>query len=366
MPVLKDADLRIFSLSLQQTRGLGAKTALALLGQVGGIFELYRLWKSGTGPAILSKVRLAAGKDLSDLLEQRHVRFVAIWEDDYPRLLKQIADPPFILFYVGDLEVFTSTPALAVVGTRKCSAAALQWTEKLVSESVAAGVNIVSGMAMGIDAAAHKACVAAGGKTLAVLASSPDMPTPAANSALYQQILGNGGCIVSEFPPGTVVRPGMFASRNRIVAGLSQGVLVVEAGAESGALITANLALDYNREVFALPGDIGRDVSFGCNKLIKDGKAKLVQGAVDILVELGVETVARAESYAPAKSASIDPEKLPNDQRDVFVTLSEGAGFPEELAIKVDRSVNDILSCLAVMELSGIVRQLADGKFAIA
>lgn len=362
MSELEKGQLQKFSLALQQTKGIGAKTALALVGQVGGIRELFLLWKSGKGLAILSKVDLSAGEVLFAKLQQRQVQFVCIWEESYPELLKQIADPPFVLYFVGDLEVVSATPTLAVVGTRKCSADALRWTESLIGRLVEAGVCIVSGMAMGIDARAHQETINAEGKTIAVLASAPDEPTPMTNYKLHQQILETGGCVLSEFAPGTVVRPGMFASRNRIVAGLSKGVLVVEAGAQSGALITANLALDYNREVFALPGNLDRALSVGCNQLIKEGKAKLVQSADDILIELGIST----NNQPAPQTKSLDPQNLPNDQRDVFVTLSRAAIYPEELAIKVDRNINDILSCLAVMELSGVVRQLSDGKFTIA
>lgn len=360
MSELANQDLRTFALAMQQTKGFGSKTALALLGQVGGISELFDLWRSGNGPAILSRTKLEFGERIQTILDQKQIGYVCIWEDDYPGLLKQIADPPLILFYIGALSCLNDRLSLAVVGTRKCSDVARGWTRELVSK-LTNDFTIVSGMAFGIDAEAHAAAISCGGLTVAVLASPPDVPTPMANTSLYRNILGSGGCVVSEFAPGTEVRPGMFASRNRIVAGLSRGVLMIEAGEKSGALITASLALDYNREAFALPGSIDRPQSWGCNQFIKEGKAKLVQDANDILVEFGLSLQSR-EVFSPENTRA---EKLPQSQRDVFVMLSQADAYPEEIAKKFDRSVNDILSCLAVMELSGIVQQLGSGKFAI-
>jgi len=203
-------------------------------------------------------------------------------DSDYPAILKEIPDPPEILYAIGQRKFLTdSAPVLAVVGTRKMTVYGKTAASNIVFALARLGVIIVSGLATGIDTVAHQAALAANGKTIAVLASGVDVVYPPENSGLYRQI-SEKGLLLSEFPPGTLPKPRYFPQRNRIVSGLSLGVLVVEGPLKSGSLITAKLALDQGREVFAVPGPITSPNSRGTSYLIKNG-AMVVESAEDIM-----------------------------------------------------------------------------------
>src|SRR3989344_4339151 len=201
---------------------------------------------------------------------------------DFPPLLTQIPDPPKVIYARGDLSLLKSYTTLGIVGTRKATAYGLSITEKLTKELATRGIIIISGLARGIDATAHKATLGVGGKTIAVLGNSLNTIYPPEHRGLAEAIIKNGGLIISEYAVGEEIFKANFVARNRIIAGLSRAVLVTEAPDGSGALITASLALDYNREVLAVPGDITRETSYGTNKLIGMG-AKVVTGVSDIL-----------------------------------------------------------------------------------
>ncbi|MDO8435415.1 MAG: DNA-processing protein DprA, partial [bacterium] len=222
------------------------------------------------------------------LLERTHVSFATIDDDDYPELLKQIFDPPIVLYYRGALRQSQGDNLLSVVGTRKATDYGIHVTRSLTEELVRAGITIVSGLALGIDAVAHQTTVDHQGKTIAVLAGGVDAETvaPRTNAQLAERIIETGGALVSEYPPGTAPRPEYFPQRNRIIAGLCIGTIVTEAPIESGALITAKCAREENREVFAVPGNITYENSTGTNLLIKLG-AHCVTEAQDILDILG-------------------------------------------------------------------------------
>jgi len=210
-------------------------------------------------------------------------------DEEYPPLLREIDSPPFVLYIKSglsraELKTFFSFPSLAVVGTRKITSYGRQITKQLTQELAQAGLVIVSGMARGVDSVAHWTALEAGDRTVAVLGCGVDIIYPPENRGLYQSILKNG-LVMSEFPPGTLPLPGNFPSRNRIIAGMSLGVLVSEGARKSGSLITASLAAEFGREVFAVPGPINSKLSAGPMFLIKNG-AKLVSKTEDILEEL--------------------------------------------------------------------------------
>ncbi|EDP99573.1 DNA-processing protein DprA [Shewanella benthica] len=204
-------------------------------------------------------------------------------DPDYPYLLKQIIDPPTIIFVKGELHAL-KFPAIAIVGSRAASQTGLQIAYRLAAEITGLGFAVVSGMAVGIDGSAHQACIDNEGRTLAVLGTGTDVIYPRRHRAIYEKIQHHGA-IVSEFWPGTKPFAGNFPKRNRIISGLSLGTLVVEACRKSGSLITAKLALEQGREVFAVPGNILAGQSQGCHDLLKDG-AKLVENAADIIEEV--------------------------------------------------------------------------------
>ncbi|MEX2144882.1 MAG: DNA-processing protein DprA [Candidatus Spechtbacterales bacterium] len=212
-----------------------------------------------------------------------------ITDAEYPKILKEIPHPPKLLYYRGDLDALNKQPAIAVVGTRRCSEYGKETTKKIVSGLAKAGVCIVSGMARGIDSYAHKEAIENGALTVAVLGSPVDDEEiyPQSNVKLAHKIIESGGIVLSEYKKGEPGHPGQFPARNRIVAGLSGGTLVTEAPIKSGAMITARLALDSNRDVYAVPGTIFSYLSAGCNKLIASG-AKCVMSPEDILEDLGL------------------------------------------------------------------------------
>lgn len=260
--------------------------------------DLESAWKANQKDFLLAKIEeniaieIITGRQLIDpdteleKLDREKIQAITIIDSGYPPLLKEIYDAPPLLYYRGDLAACRQN-SMSVVGARKYSPYGQQAVGDLVGQLTQAGLAIVSGLALGIDALAHTACLDSGGKTCGVLGSSLDYKNiyPSANRQLAERIIESGGCLLSEYPLGTSPTQYTFPQRNRIIAGLSLGTLVIEAAESSGALITAKCALEYNREVFAVPGSIYNDSSTGCNNLIKQG-AKLVLRAADILEEL--------------------------------------------------------------------------------
>ncbi len=215
----------------------------------------------------------------------KDIRFVFPIDKEYPLRLRELYDKPLILYYKGSLPQ-KNRPSAAVVGSRNCSPYGRSVAKEIGRLLGTHGVNVISGLALGIDSEAHKGCVMSGGRTYAVLAGTAEQCYPAQNFNLYMDILNDGG-ILSEYPPGTKTVPGMFPMRNRIISGLADVVIVVEAGAKSGSLITVSQALEQNRQVMAVPGRLGDPSSIGCNELIADG-ARIINSYDTILDELGI------------------------------------------------------------------------------
>lgn len=293
-------------------------------------------------------------------LEKVHsqgIELVTWRQDKYPRLLKEIANPPPLLYVRGEF-VPSDEWAIAVVGTRRSTAYGRQITQELVVGLVQSSITIISGLARGIDAIAHRAALEAGGRTIAVLGSGLDIIYPAENRALAERIERNSGAVISEYPLGTPPDAGNFPARNRIVSGLSLGVLVVEAGKRSGALITANLALEQDREVFAVPGNVTSPASKGTNRLIQQG-AKLVSSVEDILEELNLTMV-------PQQSAA---KLIVPDSAEEALLLSYLSHQPlhiDEIIRQADIPTGMVGSTLALMELKGMVRQVGGMNYVLA
>jgi len=225
------------------------------------------------------------GEALAEQLKQRHIKWVTLLDEGYPLTLKQIADPPLLLFYSGALQA-VHRPCISIVGSRRCSTYGAQVAHQLAGELAALGFVIVSGLALGVDTRAHNACLQTDGRTAAVLGSGIDTIYPASNRGLGREIIRKGGAILSEFPPGTPIKPFHFPYRNRIISGLSHATLVVEATEKSGSLITARHCLDQGRELFAVPGPIHKETSKGTNGLIARGEARLLFTVETLLQEL--------------------------------------------------------------------------------
>ncbi len=320
--------------------------------------ELSRL--PGIGPAVADSIAKHDFRHEAELecrkVTQAGVRIVTCLDENYPQSLREIHDYPPYLYLQGDIT--TLEPALAVVGSRRASSYGLVTTERLAGELAAAGITIVSGMARGIDTAAHRAALKAGGKSVGVLGSGIDVVYPPENRRLFAEMAAQGG-LISEFPLGTLPLPENFPRRNRLISGLCRGVLVVEAAEQSGSLITAQCALEQGREVFAVPGNISFSSSRGTNRLIKQG-AKLVEEVADILEEL--------PSFArPAMKRRSPPQLFLDEQEEMLCSLlATGALQIDEIITKSALTVGDVSAILLRLELKGIVTQLPGKYFSLA
>lgn len=279
-------------------------------------------------------------------------------DDAYPRSLLSIADPPCLLYAKGDLRLLTR-PSLAIVGSRNATPGGLQNATRFARALAGSGFCIVSGLALGIDAAAHEGALAAAGGTVAVIGTGIDRVYPARHQSLARRIVEHG-LIVSEFPLGSKPLAANFPRRNRIISGLSLGVLVVEAALESGSLITARLAADQGREVFAIPGSIHSPQTKGCHRLIKQG-AKLVESAEDLLEELGPPwgTGFPRPNDRPAVERSAGAAKLLAQ----LPPLGHDPFTMDELAARSGLTTEALLAMLFELELAGEVAALSGGRY---
>lgn len=282
------------------------------------------------------------------------IKYVTIFDQNYPRLLKEIYDPPTVLYYKGDL--ISDDKTIAVVGTRKMTGYGKVAAEQFTKGLVDAGLTIVSGLARGIDSQAHQTAVLENGKTLAVLGGGLNNIFPPENMGLALKIAQGFGAVLSEFPPDYPSLPGNFPARNRIISGLSQGVLVIEAAQDSGSLITARLALDQGREVFAIPGPITSTLSKGPIDLIRDG-AKVVFNADDILDELGMSKVQSAKLKVQSEKDITDEEKM------VLQELENENRHIDEIGRNLNLPSPKISALLLKMEISGLVTNMGAGIY---
>ncbi|MCC6155310.1 MAG: DNA-protecting protein DprA [Candidatus Hydrogenedentes bacterium] len=341
--------------------------------------------------------RIAQYSDVADVAGQEaamakyEASLITLEDPSYPLRLAEIYDPPLLLFIRGRM-LEAEQPCVAIVGTRRATPYGIRMAEKFGRELAARGVTVVSGMANGIDTAAHRGALEAGGNTIAVLGCGVDVVYPQQNADLMKEIIARGS-VVSQFPMGTSPSPGHFPYRNRIISGMSLGTLVIEAPLSSGALITARQAAEQGREVFAIPGQIGVTNSQGPHLLIREG-AKLVESVEDILVELelpaSVRTPARPQPVpanvtdvretAPVTRppiALIKPQSAPpqrvesarasastNEERQILSALSPNGSHVDEIAQVCRVSVSQALSALTLLEIKGLVRQFSGKRFA--
>ncbi len=280
-------------------------------------------------------------------LEAEGHHLLALHDPRYPPRLLEIASPPPVIYAVGRPELLCA-PSLAIVGSRNATARGRMDAESFARTLSDAGLAIVSGLALGIDAAAHRGGLAGPSSSIAVLGNGVDVRYPRANHALAEALEG-GGCVISEFPLGTAPAEDNFPRRNRIISGLARGVLVVEAALKSGSLITARCALEQNREVFAIPGSIHSPLSRGCHRMIKEG-AKLVESAEDVLTELGWK---RAPS-SPCRKAERDP---------LLRAMGHGPVSLDDLAQATGVEVARLSARITHLELAGRVAAVAGGRF---
>jgi DNA processing protein len=368
-------------ISLNMTPGVGPRKATQLLERFGSAESVFHATRSE-----LESLRLKAETIESILKREFHEKAVdelkkvrdlggdvLILDDgSYPSLLREIADPPITLYVKGDWQACFEAPCIGVIGSRKCSTYGENASESLARDLAEQGVCIVSGFARGIDTAAHRGAIRGKGKTIAVLGTGIDQIYPKENKKLAAEILASGGAVVSQFPLETPPLKENFPYRNRIISGLSYGVLLVEASERSGSLITARLAMEQNREVLAVPGNITSRNSFGTNYLIKSG-AKLVQQWQDVASELPQEISARilppkldekttAENPAQPELA---PANLSGNERKIWQMLSADEPVPlDSLLDASGLSFGDLNSSLVGLDLKDLIRTLPGNFYA--
>jgi DNA processing protein len=377
MPIHRDDE---FFLRLSLTRGVGARTAHKLLtefGDIGNVFSaseasLAKCVGEKTATAIAAAPTSATKQQIDDALKwlDEAAHHLLTWSHaDYPKALFESGDAPVVLYANGALDVL-KRPAVALVGSRNCSQGGADTAEAFAEALAKSGVTIVSGLALGIDAAAHAGALRAGGLgagTIAVIGTGIDRIYPARNKTLAHSI-AETGLIVSEYPLGTPPLAENFPRRNRIISGLSQGVLVVEASMQSGSLITARLAGEQGREVFAIPGSIHSTFHKGCHYLIKQG-AKLVETAQDILEELRIETAIDVVGDRTARSnvsagGKHDSSLAQTHQGEVSGLLKYLEHTPIDIDMLVQRSglpIEQVVTELTILELNQRAESLAGG-----
>ena len=366
-------------LTISLTPGLGPTRARKLVEHFGSpeaVFRASLTELESTGIQVVSAQSLATGKSAALAREEiaqaaaADIAMLSMDDPSYPPRLKEIYDPLLILRVRGNPEVLTK-PGVAMVGTRHPTPYGSGMAERLACDLAAQGLVIISGMARGVDTASHRGAISAKGKTVAVFGTGVDVIYPKENSRLSEQILALGGALISEFPLGTFAAPQNFPIRNRIIGGMSVGVLVVEAAEYSGTRITARCALEQNRDVFAVPGNVTNKNSWGPNTLIKQG-AKLVATWEDVWEDLPAEV--RLALTAPASpesqgssSASLFPDEglPPHEKRILSLLKADESTHIDEIVERLenDLSSSEIFAALFELELAGKIRQMPGKNF---
>jgi DNA processing protein len=357
------------------TPGIASRLSARLLDEFGSPDEIFRaslthLERCNLPVAVAQSICKKqafrrAEKELATIRGIENLRLVNWTDPEYPRMLREIYDPPTLLYVRGNVDVLCQT-SIGVVGTRKPTLYGTQMAERLGRELAARGVVVVSGMARGIDAIAHQGAMAVNGRAIGVLGTGVNVCYPKENKKLYEKVLERGA-IISEFPLGTHPAPENFPIRNRIVAGMPVGVVVVEGAQYSGSLITARLALEFGREVFGVPGNVTQPVSFAPNLLIRQG-AKLVTNGEDVIEDLPSPVralLARAEAPESEERNLLAAASLNSSEKKIYEVLT--VDQPVQLDDILDRSgLNscEVLSTLFDLEMKGIVRQLPGKQFA--
>ena len=366
-------------LALSLTPGLGPTRSRKLVEHFGSpeaIFRASLTELESTGIQAISAQSIATGKSAELAREEiaraaaAGVAIVSMDDPSYPPRLKEIYDPPLILYVRGAVEALTR-PGIAMVGTRHPTPYGSGMAERLACDLATQGLVTISGMARGVDTASHRGAIAAKGKTIAVFGTGVDVIYPKENSRLSEQIVALGGALISEFALGTFAAPQNFPIRNRILSGMSVGVLVVEAAEYSGTRITARLALEQNRDVFAVPGNVTNKNSWGPNTLIKQG-AKLVATWEDVWEDLPAEvrlalTPPASPESSSASSASLFPDEglPPQEKRILSLLKADEARHIDELVEKLEAemSASEIFAALFELELTGKIRQMPGKNF---
>ncbi|MFZ1133111.1 MAG: DNA-processing protein DprA [Terriglobales bacterium] len=368
----------VYWLGLALTQGLGPSGIKKLIERYGSaerVFQASLTELEAAGMRAVSAQSIATGKSM-ELAQQEcakaaeaGARIISLSDPEYPSRLKEIYDPPVILFVKGSVEVL-DRPGIAMVGTRHPTPYGSGMAERLSTDLAARGLVIISGLARGIDTSSHRGAIAAKGKTVAVLGTGIDVMYPKENTRLTEQIVALGGALITEFPVGTSPAPQNFPIRNRIISGMSAGVLVIEAAEYSGTRITSRLALEQNRDVYAVPGNVTNKNSWGPNTLIKQG-AKLVATWEDVWEELPAEVQdalgSQRNESSEAETASLFPDEAtsPHERNILRLLKADESTHIDELVelLENEMSSSEIFAALFELELNGKVRQLPGKNF---
>lgn len=361
---MPEDDELIDTLRLAMVSGVGPRTRKTLLERFGTARAALAAAPSalaevpGVGPKLTAKILAAGEIDVAGeiaLCRQQGIEIVPEADARYPRALREIHDPPGVLFIRGRL-LPQDALAVAIVGTRHGTQYGLRQAERLGGSLARAGLTIISGLARGIDAAAHRGALAAGGRTLAVLASGVLNIYPPEHARLADEVCAQGA-VVSESPPRAEPLAGQFPQRNRLISGLSLGVIVIEAGDRSGALITARHAMEQGREVFAMPGSVESRASRGCHQLLRDG-ATLVESADDVLESLGplIEAAPGGDGQTIRHPAELT---LNDTERQVLAAVGTEATTVDEIVAGSGLPVSRVLATLSVLEMRRLIRRLS-------
>ena len=366
-------------LALTLTPGLGptrARRLVEFFGEIAGVLNASLTELEAAGLPVAATQSIGTGRSIelaNDELAKAtaaEIKLITLDDAEYPVRLRQIYDPPLVLYVRGNAGALAQ-PGIAVIGTRHPTPYGTGMAERLACDLASRGLTILSGLARGVDTAGHRGAISAKGKTVAVLGTGVDVIYPKENSRLADQILSLGGALISEFPLGTFAAPQNFPIRNRIISGTSFGVLVIEAAEYSGTRITARCALEQNREVFAVPGNVTNKNSWGPNTLIKQG-AKLVATWEDVWEELPADvqlalTPASGPESPGAQTASLfeEPSLSPHEKKIYRVLKADEAMHLDEILEKLEPelSSSEIFAALFELELAGKVKQLPGKNF---
>jgi DNA processing protein len=367
-------------ISLNMTPGVGPRAATKLLerfGSADAVFHARRTeleslrLKPETIESLMKREFHDKAVDELERVKKLGGDVLILDDGSYPNLLREIADPPITLYVRGDWQGCLDQPCIGVIGSRNCSTYGENASEMLARDLGSRGITIVSGLARGIDTAAHRGAVRGQGKTIAVLGTGIDSVYPKENTRLVNEIIESGGAVVSQFPLGTPPLKDNFPYRNRIISGLSYGVLIIEASERSGSLITARLAMEQNREVMAVPGNITSGNSYGTNYLIKSG-AKLVQQWQDVVAELPSEIAAdilppkieKADTNGKAQQG-LAPADLSQNERKVWELLSPADPVHIDVLLETSSlSFGDLNAALVGLDIRDLIRVLPGKHYA--
>lgn len=350
---------------LNSANGVSNRKIETLLEYFGGIDELWDNFESERNNLTilkpeticnLSKTKKEFERNLTKKLEEEGAFVVTYFDDEYPKKLRNINGAPYILYYKGNLKAANNL-SIAVVGSRKATEYGMWAVEKFTSELSELGVTIISGLATGIDTIAHKTAIKYKAKTIGVIGCGINVIYPKKNEILYKQIIDCGGAVITEYPFGMQPMPSNFPDRNRIISGLSDGVLVIEAQEKSGTLITAGHAANQGKEIFAVPGNIDSFFSKGTNLLIKDG-AKIVTCVDDI-----IEEISELREILYNKKKKNSNINLNKDELKIINLLSLNSATLYEISENTHIEISEILSVITVLELKGLIKQMPGGKY---